>query len=255
LGEARLGKSSPVGKSSPEEERRLLALLREHCRAAEQAVELFGPEGANDGRRTWRERRRENPSSSPETGTAYKESSMNWDSDSEGSHSEEVLPGGQSQWGRVGISGDPSAKTPPAEGLLRETRESIRESCRGVEKRLRGWQQQVQGGEGAAELERKLHRVLGQLADRDREAASRFARRYVLVPEEEIEPEEEREPGAEGGGENESTYEGGGLEGEVLQSPEVQEALRRALPEGVQLEGVQLEGQRDPERKSPSRSM
>jgi hypothetical protein len=243
LVEARLGKSSPVGKSSPEEERRLLALLNDHRRAAEQAVELFGQEGANAGRRTHRERRRENPSSSPETGTAYKESSMNWDSDSEGSHSEEVLPGGQSQWDRAGMSGDPSAKTPPAEALLRETRESIREARLGVEKRLRGWQRQVQGGEGAAELERKLRRVLGQLADRDREAASRFARRYVLLPEEEI------EPGEESSGESEPAYEGGGLEGEGLQSPEVQEALRGALPESIQ-----LEGQRGPERKSPSRS-
>jgi hypothetical protein len=142
------------------------------------------------------------------------------------------------------MSGDPSAKTPPAEALLTETRETILEARLGLEKRLRGWQRRVQGGEGAAELGRRLRRVLARLAGSDLEAATRFARRYVLVPE------EEREPGAEGGGEGESTYEEGGLEGEGLQSPEVQEALRRALPEGVQ-----LEGQRDPERKSPSRSM
>jgi len=146
------------------------------------------------------------------------------------------------------MSGDPSATTLSAEALLRETREAIREARLGVEERLREWQRQVQGGEGAAELERRLRRVLGRLADRDLEAASRFARRYVLVPK------DEREPGAEGGGESESAYEGGGLEGEGLQSPEVQEALRRALPEGVQLENVQLEGQKGPERKSPSRS-
>jgi hypothetical protein len=241
LGEARLGKSSPVGKSSPEEERRLLALLNDHRRAAEQAVELFGPEGASTGRRTHRERGVENPSSPSETGTAGKESSMSRNPDSEGAHSVEVFPGGQSQQDGAGMSGDPSAKTPPAEALLTETRETIREARLGVEKRLRGWQRQVLGGEGAAELERKLRRVLGRLADRDLEAASRFARRYVLLPEEEI------EPGEEGGGETESTYEEGGLEGEGLQSPEVQEVLRRALPEIVQ-----IEGQRGP--KSPSRS-
>jgi hypothetical protein len=166
---------------------------------------------------------------------------MSRNPDSEGAHSVEVFPGGQSQQDGAGMSGDPSAKTPPAEALLTETRETIREARLGVEKRLRGWQRQVLGGEGAAELERKLRRVLGRLADRDLEAASRFARRYVLLPEEEI------EPGEEGGGETESTYEEGGLEGEGLQSPEVQEVLRRALPEIVQ-----IEGQRGP--KSPSRS-
>ena len=159
------------------------------------------------------------------------------------------------------MSRDPLATTLPAEALLRETRESIREARLGLEESLRGWQQQVQGGEGAAELERRLRRVLGRLADRDLEAASRFARRYVLETggEPRVEPGAESEPGAEVGGESESAYEGGGLEEqalreEVLQSPEVQEALRRALPEGVQLENVQLEGQKGPERKSPSRS-
>ena len=243
LGKARLG------KSSSEEERRLLALLREHRRAADQAVVLFGPEGTSTGRRTQRERRGESPSSPSETGMVDKESTTGVDIPSAKSRSEEVLPGGQSQRDGARMSGDPSAKTPPAEALLTETRETILEARLGLEKRLRGWQRQVQGGEGAAELERRLRRVLARLADRDLEAASRFARRYVLVPE------EEREPGAEGGGEGESTYEEGGLKGGGLQSPEVQEALRRALPEGVQLEGVQLEGQRDPERKSPSRSM
>ncbi len=238
LGEARLG------KSSPEEERRLLSLLSEHRQTAEQAVELFGPDGASAGRRTQREWGGENLSSPSETGMADKESTTGVDIPFANSRSQEILPGGESQRDGAGISGDPSAKTPPAEALLTETREAIREARLGVEKRLRGWQRQVQGGEGAAELERRLRRVLGRLADRDREAASRFARRYVLVPQ------KERESGAEGGGESDSAYEGGGLEGEGLQSPEVQEALRRALPEGVQ-----LEVQRDPERKSPSRSM
>ncbi|MCS3751345.1 MAG: relaxase/mobilization nuclease domain-containing protein [Candidatus Nitrospinota bacterium M3_3B_026] len=238
LGEARLG------KSSPEQERRLLALLSEHRLTAEQAAELFLPK-ATDARMS----EEGNPWSTSETVAPDKESSMRRDSDSEGSHPEEILTGGQSRQDGAEVSGGPSATTLPAEALLKETREAIREARLGLEKRLRGWQRQVQGGEGVAELERRLRRVLGRLADRDREAASRFGRRYVLVPE------KEREPGAEGGGESESAYEGGGLEGEGLQSPEVQEALRRALPEGVQLEGVQLEGQRGPERKSPSRSM
>jgi hypothetical protein len=243
LGEARLGKSSPVGKSSPKEERRLLALLSEHRQTAEQAVELFGPEGANAGRQTWRERRRENPSSPSETGAVDNESTTGAEIRSGKSHPEEAPPGGQSRKGRAEMSTGASAATPPAEALLAKTRESIRETRAEIEQRLREWQRQVQDGEGAAELERRLRRVLARLADRDLEAASRFARRYVLVPEEEI------GPGAEGGGENESAYEGGGLEGEGLQPPEVQEALRRALPESIQ-----LEGQRGPERKSPSRS-
>jgi len=240
LGEVR------VGKSSSEEERRLLSLLNEHRQTAEQAVELFGPEGASADRRTWRERGGENPSTPPETETPGKESSMSRDSDSAGSHSEEVLPGGRDQQDGAEMSIGPTAATPPADAMLTETREAIREVRLGLEKRLRGWQQQVQGGEGAGALEHRLRRVLGRLADRNLEAASRFARRYVLGPGEEM------ESGAEGSGESEPAYEGGGLEGEGLQSPEVQEALRRALPEGLQLESVQLEGQRGP--KSPSRS-
>ena len=235
LGEVRLG------KSSTEEERRLISLLGEHRQTAKQAVELFGSEGASAGRRTQRERGGENPSSPPETGAADKESTTGADSHSAKSRSEEVLPGGHSQRDKAGMSRVPSAATPPVEVLLIETRESIREARLGLEKRLGEWQQQVQCGEGVAELERSLRRALGRLADRDPEAASRFARRYVLEPEKEI------GPGAESGGEDESTYEGGGHEGEGLQSPEVQEALRRALPEGVQIEGP-----RGP--KSPSRS-
>jgi hypothetical protein len=237
-----------LGKSSSEEERRLLSLLNDHCQTAEQAVELFGPDGASAGRRTQREWGEENPSSPSETGAADNESTTGVDIPSAKSRSEEVLPGGQSRQDG-GETTDLSAATPPVEALLTETREAIQEARIELEERLRGWQRRVQGGEGAAALERRLRQVLSRLADRDLEAASRFARRYVLVPEEEIGPR------AEGGGESESTYEGGGLEGEGLQSPEVQEALRRALPEGVQLEGVQLEGQRGPDRKSPSRSM
>jgi len=244
LGEAGLGKSSPVGKSSSEEERQLLALLSEHRRAARQAVELFGPESTNT-----RTREGGNPSSPSETEMPERESTTGIDSHSATLHSGEVFPEGQSRRDGAELPMDPSAATPPAEALLIETREAIREARLGVEKRLREWQRQVQGGEGAAELERSLRRVLGRLADRDPEAASRFARRYVLVPE------EEREPGEESGGEDKSTYEGGGHEGEGLQSPEVQEALRRALPEGIQLEGVQLDGQKGPEQKSPSHSM
>jgi hypothetical protein len=225
-----------IRKSTSEEERRLISLLGEHRQTAEQAVELFGPGLANT-----RKRGEGSPSDPSETVAPDKESSMRRDSDSEGSHPEEILTEGQSRQDGAEVSGGPSATTLPAEALLKETREAIREVRLGLEKRLRGWQGQVQGGEGVAELERRLRRVLGRLADRDREAASRFGRRYVLVPE------KEREPGAEGGGESESAYEGGGLEGEGLQSPEVQEALRRALPEGVQIEGP-----RGP--KSPSRS-
>jgi hypothetical protein len=236
LGKARLG------KGSPEEERRLLALLSEHHQTAGQAAELFGPKATNA-----RMSEEGNPWSPSETVAPDKESSMRRDSDSEGSHPEELLTEGQSRQDGVELSMDPSAKTPPADALLTETRESIREARLGLEERLRGVQRQVQGGEGAAELERKLRRVLGRLADRDREAASRFAQRYVLVPEKEREPGAEMESGSEGGGESESAYEEGGLEEEGLQSPEVQEALRRALPEGVQLEGP-----RGP--KSPSRS-
>ena len=231
-----------LGKSSSEEERRLLSLLNDHCQTAEQAVELFGPDGASAGRRTQREWGEENPSSPSETGAADNESTTGVDIPSAKSRSEEVLPGGQSRQDG-GETTDLSAATPPVEALLTETREAIQEARIELEERLRGWQRRVQGGEGAAALERRLRRVLSRLADRDREAASRFARRCVL------EPGEERESGAEGGGESESAYEGGGLEGEGLQSPEVQEALRRALPKSIQ-----LEGQRGPERKSPSRS-
>jgi hypothetical protein len=232
-----------VGKISSEEERRLLDILSEHRRVGNQAVEFFGPEGASAGGRTLRGRGGRNQRSPSETGAADNESTTGAQIPSGKSHPEEVPPGGQSRKGGAEMSTGASAATPPAEALLAKTRESIRETRAEIEQRLREWQRQVQDGEGAAELERRLRRVLARLADRDREAASRFVRHYVL------EPEEEREPGAEGGGEGESAYEEGGLEGEGLQSPEVQEALRRALPESIQ-----LEGQRGPERKSPSRS-
>lgn len=224
-------------KSASEETKQLLALLEEHRQAGRHAVELFGSERTSTGRRAQRERGGKNLWSPSETETPDKESSVGADSHSREFHSEKVLPEVKSQQDGAGISVDPSTATQPAEALLTETREAIQEARSTIEKRLCVLQRQVQGGEGVAELERRLHRVLGRLADRDLEAASRFARRYVLEPE------------AEGGVNDRPILGGEPLEGEILQVPEVQEALRRALPEGVQ-----LEEQRGPERKSPSRS-
>ena len=235
LGEAR------IRKSSSEEERRLISLLGEHRQAAEQAVELFGPGLANT-----RKRGEGNPSGLSETDTRDKESTTGVDTPSAEPLFEEGLPGGQTRQDGAEMSEDPSATMPPAKALLTETREAIREARLGLEKRLGEWQQQVQGGEGADTLEGRLHRVLGRLADRDPEAASRFARCYVL------EPGAEMESRTEGGIGNKSALDGEPLEGEILQSSEVQEALRRALPEGLQVEDVQVEGKRGPERKSPS---
>ncbi|PQJ26994.1 hypothetical protein BSZ35_18950 [Salinibacter sp. 10B] len=237
-----LGEKRAV-RITPEKSKRLFALLEEHRRAAGQATVLFGSEGERGGKQVRRERGQEKPWNLWETETSDEATSLEAASPSTESYSEEVYPEGQSQKDGVKILVGPLAETPPAEELLTKTREAIQEARLGLEKRLRELQRQVQDGKGTAELERTLCRLLGRLADRDPEAASRFARRYVL------EEEEKRESGAEGRGESESILEGGSLERENLQSPAVQEALRRALPEGVQ-----MEGRRGPQKESPSRS-
>jgi len=239
-----------AGKNSAEEERQLLALLSEHRQAGEQAVELFGPDGASAGGQALRQREGGGPRSlsgteTPEK-TPDKEAPMGATVPSAKSHpeKEEALPGGKSRQEGVEVTMGGAAATPPAEALLAKTRASIREARAEIERRLRGWQRQVQGGEGAAELERRLRRVLGQLADRDLEAATRFARRYVLRPG--VAPVGQ-------GGADRPAPEGEVLEGSSLQSAAVQGALRRALPKSVQWD-EHLEEQRGPKRKSPSHS-
>jgi hypothetical protein len=241
LGETRLAKSLP--EEFREEEKRLLALLGEHRRAASQAAELFGLEAASARGQGRQGEGGENPWRPLEAEMPDKESAIYARASSREPSPEEVLPEKQRQQDGAEPSVGPSAAPLQAEDLLTETQEAIRGARLETEKRLRVWQRQVHGGEGVAERKRRLRRALRRLADRDPEAASRFARRYVL------EPGAGREPEAEAGEEDTPALDGENLEKELLPSPAVQEALRKALPERVR-----LEGQKGPGQKRPSRS-